>query len=1003
MTSTLKFCGRSAELEQLVERWRLASNIETPKPQIVVIKSERGVGKTRLALEFYRYLSQTDDQPGASGYWPDVTAALDRNLEVSPDPRTCNFSVPIPYLWWGLRAGDPGAENGVAGDAISGYDKFLAPHLVLMFVRARMENRAWEFAQACASVGIDIASSALQVDNILTIGKGIFATAKILTGAIRDEALEGALAKPVSRANAVLSDMEKVFNPRNRTYAKTPGVIFLDDAQFVDEKTDAAMRSFIEHVTHKAVTQEWPIMILVTHWKAQLSPEVTRDQHSFAGVLSHAREGSSAEKESAAGLPGGYLADANYAEIDLSTISDLSEALGEKLPGLTEQQSKAILERTGGNPRYLEQVIQFAREHEGFFEDFDSSRALTDAGLKEILEETTSQDIFKVVRRRLINAPVEVQEAICLASLQGVRFAKDLVEAVARLQTAQNVSAALEQAEDPWSWVAGMKNDSGDGVGAFVERLFYQVAEHVRPHVKSLGPEAKLQLTFRDAIKLLVADEEFAASARADTQLIAYGLAADLFEQSDERAERTLAQRALSLVAKVHLSRFSLESATSAYERLLDVEPAGRPPVEYLKLLDWLSTAYRKLRWRSKLSSTLKKIFWLACGLIDDDGRVLAFSGDERQVREYFQTWQNQHPDISVDAYLESISWIVRALLGMSELARVWPEFEPVGSDDPSPARASWVESEDGPSDDPAPFAPFVVKALNLNETGEGRGRIDLDHIEVAQYMRDQAYNLGCVIHPKYGQREHFKLLVDDIARIASDEWNLEAAIDALERALTIAEDLNDQVLQVQALSNLGMVHGQKGDRGQSEKILLEAGRIHNDNYTGKSFEVVAVANGNHVEHKRRDAVSDSDEPQILGRLNIPISLAPLFDREPDEAVRQFRQLVRMGANIEGNLGNKALGAGEFEDAEARYKYALASYTDLNDGPSIARTLTNLAAVAHRRGDIDTACDYWRQSISVYKKLKDLHSGEIIEQRWENAIQELETLMGVSGCNTVEH
>src|SRR5690606_35930015 len=99
----------------------------------------------------------------------------------------------------------------------------------------------------------------LQVDNILTIGKWLFATAKILTGAIRDEALEGALAKPVSRADAVLSDMEKVFNPRNLTYAKTPGMIFLDDAQFVDDK-DAALLSFIERVIHKAVTQEWPIM-----------------------------------------------------------------------------------------------------------------------------------------------------------------------------------------------------------------------------------------------------------------------------------------------------------------------------------------------------------------------------------------------------------------------------------------------------------------------------------------------------------------------------------------------------------------------------------------------------------------------------------------------------------------------------------------------------------------------------------------------------------------------
>lgn len=994
--STLKFCGRSAELERLVERWRLASNIESPKPQIVVIKSERGVGKTRLALEFYRHLSQTDDQPGTSGYWPDVTTALKRNLEVNPDPHTCHFSVPIPYLWWGLRAGDPGAENGVAGDAIATYDKYLAPHLVLMLVRARMQDRALEFAKACASVGIDLASSALQVDNILTIGKGIFATAKILTGAIRDEALESALVKPVSRATAVLSDMEKVLNPINHTYAKTPGVIFLDDAQFAGE--DTALLSFVEHVMHKAVTQAWPIMFLVTHWKAQLSPEVTQNKHSFTSVLRHAREGLPTDNGPAANLPGGYLVDANYAEIDLGTIADLSEALGEKLPGITEQQSEAILERTGGNPRYLEQVIQFAREHEGFFEDFDSSKSLTDAGFKEILEETISQDIFKVVRRRLIDAPVEIQEALCLASLQGVRFANDLVDAVARSQIARDVRTPLAQAENPWSWVSGTKDLTADGVGAFVERLFHQVAEEVRPHVKSLGTEPKLQVTFRDTIKRMVEDPEFAASGRLETQLIAYGIAADLFEKSSEPEERAVAQKALSLVAKVHLSRFSVEAAVAAYERLLAIGPISHYGIEWknrIDLLEFLVATYRKLNWPSKCSSALKKIIWHAYSPIEDNGRIIAFTRDQEDVRKYFESWiekkiaswKQDAPDVDDDRmkavateiYRFSVVVIVKGILGMSELAHSW----------------RGLSFDEG--DDPVGEAPFMIRA-HEDEGGKIGKAIEIEPLEAAYYLRDRAYNLGTFIGSKFAEREHFKLLVDDVSRTYSDDLKLDGAIDALQRALTIAEDLGDPIYQIQALSNLGVVYGQKGDREQSEKLLLKAGRINNDNYTGESFSAVALSSGDIVEYRRANAVSDADQSRILGHLDIPIKLAPIFDRDPDEAVRRFRQLIRMAGNIEGNLGNNALDAGEFEKAEARYKNALANYADLNDGPSIALTLANLAVVAQRRGDLETACDYWRQSISVYKKLKEVHSGDVRETRWNDEIQALEKMLKESGC-----
>jgi hypothetical protein len=47
MTSTLTFCGRDSEFERLLERWHMACDVQVPSPQVVVIKAERGLGKTR--------------------------------------------------------------------------------------------------------------------------------------------------------------------------------------------------------------------------------------------------------------------------------------------------------------------------------------------------------------------------------------------------------------------------------------------------------------------------------------------------------------------------------------------------------------------------------------------------------------------------------------------------------------------------------------------------------------------------------------------------------------------------------------------------------------------------------------------------------------------------------------------------------------------------------------------------------------------------------------------
>lgn len=93
-TSALAFCGRVSELETIKSRWKLASNAENPSPQVVVIKAERGLGKTRLALEFYKWLRENEDGWLTKSYWPDAVDIVDRESRCKSRPRQMRFVHP---------------------------------------------------------------------------------------------------------------------------------------------------------------------------------------------------------------------------------------------------------------------------------------------------------------------------------------------------------------------------------------------------------------------------------------------------------------------------------------------------------------------------------------------------------------------------------------------------------------------------------------------------------------------------------------------------------------------------------------------------------------------------------------------------------------------------------------------------------------------------------------------------------------------------------------------
>jgi tetratricopeptide (TPR) repeat protein len=554
------FCGRSDELGQITSRWKLASVVDNPAPQLVILKAERGVGKTRLALEFYKWLSEQVDTAGSDGYWPDGVKVLDRSWEVNPDPRDCNYQKAIPYLWWGLRLTDPGAENAVTGDAVASYDRFIAPHLVSLSVRAKMLSTG----KAIFDVWKDVAKGQIAdwtgYGTVMSVGEGLFNTVRILLDRLpaqNSEQVGDQLDKrTVNRVDAILEDLETVLNPGALTYAKTPAVIFLDDAQF--SKGDPGFTVFVERLLQMAMTQSWPVMVLVTHWKRDLSQGFTTDRRSFAGILDHGLNGHYYEKGPAAGVPGGFLNTDNTLEIDLQPVNDLSLALEDAFPGLLPDQSRALLTHAGGNPRHLEQIIAFLRENANFFESFDLAKPLTEEGIEEALSET--YDIFKVVRRRLNDAPEEVQEAICLASTQGMSFVTGIVEDILREATGKTAPHAIDRAADPFSMVS---KKQASQAAEFTERLFYSVASKHRKSLRSLADDTKLSLALREALIRRFDDNEFHKTADVDTKILTYSLAVNAFKNAQgDDAHRPVA--ALALLASIEKARYSHHAAVAA-------------------------------------------------------------------------------------------------------------------------------------------------------------------------------------------------------------------------------------------------------------------------------------------------------------------------------------------------------------------------------------------------------------------------------------------------------
>ncbi|OCW59175.1 hypothetical protein AWJ14_08910 [Hoeflea olei] len=614
----MKFSGRGAELAALQQCWNEFSASGFSEPKTINVIGERGLGKTRLVLEFFGWLSNLHIAQG-NRYWPPHLSKTGNNLELNPKLDACDFSHPIPFFWWGLRLPDVTSENAIVPSTLAAHDLYAMPHLISMSTKQKMVETRMDLVKVWGEVGIDIASNLIGLDTFLSVGGAVLSTVRI----IRKEREFGQAPKRAElageeyadRSDTLLADLRTLFSPKSLGYSGTPGIIFIDDAQFL--KSDPFFQQFVERLTRTVRAEKWPLLIINTHWQREynlVTSAPAPDQPP----------------------PG----DDAVVDIFLKPNFELVATLVDEFPGLEDEQVQQIIGKTGGNARYLEQIIKLLQTKRSYFVERDLQKPLTEAGLAKLMGQ--SFHIHEVVMARLMDesVPESVREAICIASIQGITFSTHLAKEIARHFLKDECDRAFLEAETPTA-VLTTNGQADAHTGHFSERLFYEAAVEIRDELERI-PEGTDGLTgmMCDLLvrRLRLPFAQSAHSLDENEHLLNLALEVMNAELATEELE-SLRLVALARRLRVDVYRYNLTSAKLKVMEL--IEESRKHPglaLDVESLSDCLSFFYKDKKANEfEVSLALQSLMASELQRLSDMGR------DESIVNHILETIYASH------------------------------------------------------------------------------------------------------------------------------------------------------------------------------------------------------------------------------------------------------------------------------------------------------------------------------------------------------------------------
>jgi len=476
------FVSRERELDALKQAYQQIA--EDGITKVVAIVGDAGYGKTRLIQEFYHWLAtHNEGKHRNNGYWPDQRLNEIDSLRIHPDGE--QHDVPelrMPYLWLGLRLA-PGSSGQFTNSELRQAHDMLKTYCGIynkvnkieaitketaLFSRERISKLGFGilgllcvffgmlgiFSDKVSVVyGVLIAVVGMLLPVIDIIRKKRAGSREILFYEKLDyQPMAEHQRRQDTLSNDLLSWLFQLGKNPPQGFNPIPLVVVLDDVQWLQNNT--SMAGFLERVVKQGRAEGWPLLVVMICRKKEWS------ESAQAGTLPASVFNSSQ----------GDKADV---VISLGSVAGIEQIVETAFPGLTTEQRQAIRDKADGNPEALNDILCWMQENKRVFIGQDFSAALTDAGLMELVRLPPPEFAVK----RFNDAPEHVQQALVLASVQGMVFSRNIVARMAVYlhlnDKFKNVLIGLEKSDDPYDFIT-LKNDP-DG-GEFLSAHYYDIA-----------------------------------------------------------------------------------------------------------------------------------------------------------------------------------------------------------------------------------------------------------------------------------------------------------------------------------------------------------------------------------------------------------------------------------------------------------------------------------------------------------------------------------------------
>lgn len=461
---------------------KVAVEAERPNPfdtaadvqQVVLVKAEPGLGKTRLVMELYNWLQSI--QPDKSCYWPKLDLESLDNNQITPPSSRCNIEVRSSFLWWGIQLQESQGHEQNLYSNISNLRPHLVQSLAASLTRKRNRSNLFEIGdlsldQSISDLVIQIGEESVGIGALKRIAESIWRIGK---NQVKIQTNLDSL------IDSVLDDLSVLFNVNSEFFAGQTLIIFIDDAHFVDY--DTSMKVFLEKLLIRSKKERWPLLLLFTHWERQYynwenSEGLIQERSYIARLLENVRN----SNPNSLGEFSNHLRESLESEqitiIDLSDpVIDLAPALKSVFEGIDSETVKKIVDKTGGNPRKLEQIIIKMKDTPIWFTDNSFSQNLTPLGLEETLK-LSNLRIDEIILKRLREAPKLVKQSVSIASILGQKFVISLVEKLSENSIGtENIADQLEKAQTQFHFFNNISPTNIDKIASFHQRIFYDSA-----------------------------------------------------------------------------------------------------------------------------------------------------------------------------------------------------------------------------------------------------------------------------------------------------------------------------------------------------------------------------------------------------------------------------------------------------------------------------------------------------------------------------------------------